>query len=66
VVLDLLKHRFEEAREMYADEWLGFSEAELEAMLESAGFANVETAVVDKDAEAPQFQTLLGVAAKVS
>jgi ubiquinone/menaquinone biosynthesis C-methylase UbiE/DNA-binding HxlR family transcriptional regulator len=64
VVLDLLKHRFEEAREMYADEWLGFSEAELEAMLENAGFANVETAVVDKDAEAPQFQTLLAIADK--
>jgi ArsR family transcriptional regulator len=64
VVLDLLKHRFEEAREMYADEWLGFSEAELEAMLENAGFANVETAVVDKDAEAPQFQTLLAFADK--
>ncbi len=64
VVLDLLKHRFEEAREMYADEWLGFSEAELEAMLENAGFANVETAVVDKDAEAPQFHTLLAIADK--
>jgi len=64
VVLDLLKHRFEEAREMYADEWLGFSEAELESMLENAGFANVETAVVDKDAEAPQFQTLLAIASK--
>ena len=64
VVLDLLKHRFEEAREMYADEWLGFSEAELESMLENAGFANVETAVVDKDAEAPQFQTLLAIAFK--
>jgi ArsR family transcriptional regulator len=64
VVLDLLKHRFEEAREMYADEWLGFSEADLEAMLESAGFANVETAVVDKDAEAPQFQTLLAMGEK--
>jgi ArsR family transcriptional regulator len=64
VVLDLLKHRFEEAREMYADEWLGFSEAELESMLENAGFANVETAVVDKDAEAPQFQTLLAVGEK--
>ncbi len=33
-ILDLAKHRFEEAREMYADEWLGFSEAELESMLE--------------------------------
>ena len=64
VVLDLLKHRFEEAREMYADEWLGFSEAELEAMLENAGFVDVETAVVDKDAEAPQFQTLLAIADK--
>jgi len=64
VVLDLVKHRFEEAREMYADEWLGFSEAELEAMLENAGFANVETAVVDKDPEAPQFQTLLAIADK--
>lgn len=64
VVLDLLKHRFEEAREMYADERLGFSEAELEAMLENAGFTNVETAVVDKDAEAPQFQTLLAIAGK--
>ncbi len=66
VVLDLVKHRFEEAREMYADEWLGFSEAELEAMLENAGFANMETAVLDKDAEAPQFQTLLGMGDKPS
>jgi ArsR family transcriptional regulator len=64
VVLDLLKHRLEEAREMYADEWLGFSEAELEAMLQNAGFADVETAVVDRDAEAPQFQTLLAIADK--
>jgi ArsR family transcriptional regulator len=64
LVLDLLKHRFEEARELYADEWLGFSEAELEAMLENAGFVNVETAVVDRDAEAPQFQTLLGTGDK--
>jgi ubiquinone/menaquinone biosynthesis C-methylase UbiE len=64
VVLDLVKHRFEEARELYADEWLGFSETELEAMLERAGFANVETAIVDKDADAPQFQTLLAIADK--
>ena len=64
VVLDLLKHRFEEAREMYADEWLGFSEAELESMLEGAGFANVETAIVDKEQEPPQFQSLLAVGDK--
>ena len=59
VILDLVRHRFEEARELYADEWLGFSEAELESMLENAGFVNIETAVVDKEPETPQFQTLL-------
>jgi ArsR family transcriptional regulator len=64
VVLDLLKHRFEEARELYADEWLGFSEAELEAMLERSGFREVQTSVVHKEAETPEFQTLLVVADK--
>lgn len=64
VVLDLAKHRFEEAREMYADEWLGFGEAELEQMLEGAGFANPDVAIVDRDPEAPQFQTLMGIATK--
>ena len=49
---------------MYADEWLGFSEAELESMLQNAGFTNVETTVVDKEPEAPQFQTLLAVGDK--
>lgn len=66
VVLDLLKHRFEEAREIYADEWLGFSEAELEAMLEKAGFVNLQTSVVHKEPETPQFQTLLAVGNKSS
>ena len=64
VVLDLLKHRFEEAREIYADEWLGFSEAELEAMLEKAGFTQLQTSVVHKEPETPHFQTLLAVANK--
>jgi ArsR family transcriptional regulator len=64
VILDLAKHRFEEARELYADEWLGFSEAEIEAMLTNAGFLNSRASVVDKDSEAPQFQTLLGMGTK--
>jgi ArsR family transcriptional regulator len=64
VILDLVKHRFEEARELYADEWLGFSETELEAMLEKAGFTGVQTSVVHKEAETPQFQTLLAVGNK--
>ena len=64
VILDLVKHRFEEARELYADEWLGFSESDLESMLHNAGFTAVETAVVDKEPESPQFQTLLASADK--
>ena len=64
VVLDLLQHTFEQARELYADVWLGFSEGELAAMLEKAGFVNIETAVVDREPEPPHFQTLLAVARK--
>ncbi|HEY1806160.1 MAG TPA: metalloregulator ArsR/SmtB family transcription factor [Terracidiphilus sp.] len=64
VILDLVKHRFEEARELYADQWLGFSEAELESMLQNAGFDHIDAAVVDKEPDAPQFQTLLVVGDK--
>ena len=59
-----MKHRFEEARELYADEWLGFSETELESMLEKAKFSEIQTSVVHKEPETPQFQTLLAVANK--
>ena len=64
LILDLARHRFEEARELYADEWLGFGEAELEEMLKDAGFRNIEIGIVDRDPESPQFQTLLAVADK--
>ena len=63
-VLDLVRHQFEEAREMYADLWLGFGEHEVEAYLVQAGFRNVETAVVFRETEAPYFETMLAVADK--
>lgn len=62
IVLDLLQHHFEEARELYADRWLGFSESDLSAMLEKSGFAGVEVIVADRESEAPKFQTLLAIA----
>ena len=49
VILDLVKHRFEEACEFYADEWLGFSETELESMLENPSFTEIQTSVVHAD-----------------
>ncbi len=63
-VLDLLSHHFEEARELYADLWLGFGEAELHGLLETSGFHDIEVAVVARDDENPQFQTLLAMAVK--
>jgi ArsR family transcriptional regulator len=64
VLLDLLKHRFEEARELYADEWLGFSEWEAVGLLEEAGFGEVRSSLVDKEVESPYFQTLLAMGRK--
>jgi ArsR family transcriptional regulator len=63
-ILDLNRHHFEEAREMYADLWLGFTELEIEKYLKGAGFRNVETAVVYREAEAPHFETVLGTGQK--
>ena len=65
VVLDLLKHNFETARELYADVWLGFSEVDLQEMIERAGFKNVETKVVHREQQSPHFQTVLAVAEKI-
>lgn len=61
IVLDLVQHNFDEARELYADRWLGFSESDLAAMLENAGFTDIETVVADRETTAPNFQTLLGI-----
>ena len=60
-ILDLARHRFEEARELYADQRLGFSETELMELLETAGFRNVSTSMVDRETEPPQFQTVLAI-----
>ena len=66
VILDLAKHKFEEARDLYADQWLGFSESDLESMLQQAGFSAIETSLVDKEPEPPHFQTLLALATKAN
>jgi ArsR family transcriptional regulator len=63
-ILDLNRHHFEEAREMYADLWLGFTELEIERQLKAAGFKHVETAVVLREQEAPYFETMLATGEK--
>jgi ubiquinone/menaquinone biosynthesis C-methylase UbiE/predicted transcriptional regulator len=64
VVLDLLNHRFEQARELYADHWLGFSEVQLHQWLESAGFTKIEVTVVAREKESPHFQTVFATGIK--
>src|SRR3954469_17226719 len=58
VILDLLSHRFERARELYADHWLGFSEVRLHELLEEAEFKDLDVRVVSRDKQNPQFQTV--------
>lgn len=64
VVLDLAQHSFEQARELYYDRHLGFSEILLAELLEEAGFRGTTTTIVDKEDQAPHFQTLLATARK--
>src|SRR5215469_10246446 len=64
-VLDLNRHHFEEARELYADLWLGFTELELEQYLRAAGFQKLETAIVHRETEPPHFETMLAVGVKL-
>ena len=63
-LLDLLRHDFEAARELYADVWLGFSQVDLLNLLREAGFQNCDISIVDVAAEPPHFESLLALAAK--
>lgn len=64
VVLDLLSHRFDKARELYADHWLGFSEVRLHELLEKAGFKEIDVRVVAREKQSPQFQTVFATGVK--
>jgi ArsR family transcriptional regulator len=64
VILDLLSHQFERARELYADHWLGFSEVQLHQWLEDAGFEKIEVTVVSREKESPHFQTVFATGLK--
>jgi ArsR family transcriptional regulator len=59
LILDLLKHNFENARELYGDRWLGFPESDLQRWMEEAGFKKMEISVVAREEQPPHFETLL-------
>src|SRR5438132_370546 len=64
VILDLLNHSFERARELYADHWLGFSEVQLHQFLENAGFKSIDVRVVAREKQSPNFQTVFAIGTK--
>ena len=64
VILDLLSHRFERARELYADHWLGFSEVQLHQFLEKNTFREIEVSVVAREKQSPHFQTVFATGIK--
>jgi len=58
-ILDLRRHGFEAARDLYGDRWLGFTESELQVWLEGAGFRGIEISAVAREEDTPHFETLL-------
>jgi ArsR family transcriptional regulator len=64
VILDLLSHRFEKARELYADHWLGFSEVKLHQLLEKSRFRDIEISVVSREKQSPHFETVFATGVK--
>ena len=59
LLLDLLKHNFEDARNLYGDRWPGFAESDLHRWLEAAGFKKIEISIVAAEEQPPHFQTIL-------
>ena len=64
MILDLLQHNFEKARDLYGDRWLGLAESDLHHWLENAGFKKIEITVVAREEQPPHFQTILAGAEK--
>ena len=59
MILDLARHQFEQAHQLYGDRWLGFAESELQQWLEKAGFKRIEVNLVAREDQEPHFETVL-------
>jgi ArsR family transcriptional regulator len=59
IILDLNQHQFDQARELYGDYWLGFSESDLRDWLAAAGLQQIDVQLLSPEAEPPHFQPTL-------
>ncbi len=64
MILDLARHHFEQAHQLYGDRWLGLAESDLHHWLEAAGFKRIEISIVAREEEPPHFETILASAQK--
>lgn len=64
LILDLLKHTFQDAKKLFGDTWLGFTESKLHYLLETSGFKNVNVTRVAKESHPPYFETILASGSK--
>ncbi len=64
VLLDLVKHDLDAARDLYGDVWLGFSEVELRRLLREAEFEEIDVSIVDRAEETPHFETIMAIGRK--
>lgn len=64
VVLDLKKHGFEKAHELYGDLWLGFGENQLYKMISETGFKKTKVETVSKEEKEPFLETILAMGEK--
>ena len=59
LILDLARHNFQRANELYGDQWPGFAESDLHRWLEEAGFRRIEISIVAREEAPPHFETVL-------
>jgi ubiquinone/menaquinone biosynthesis C-methylase UbiE/biotin operon repressor len=59
IILDLNQHHFDQARELYGDYWLGFSEADLRDWLAAAGLQEIDVQLLTPESDPPHFQPTL-------
>jgi ArsR family transcriptional regulator len=64
VVLDLNRHGVDKARQLYGDQWLGFSETDLRGWMREAGLQDINVQLLSAEEASPAFQPLLGTAVK--
>jgi ArsR family transcriptional regulator len=64
LILDLMEHHIDEARNLYGDYWLGFNPTDLHLWLKDAGFHKISIQPLESEVHPPHFQPLLAVATK--